>query len=141
MGFIFTNCPDICPLTTNNLQSIQKRLKKDNVKNVEVAALSFDPDRDTPGVLKEYAEVRNINLSNFQFLTGKKEVVDSLISAMNVKAYSGDTTYTKNGKPVYFYVHTDRISLIDQQGNVRKDYRGSRANIDEVVEDVKSLGD
>ncbi len=141
MGFIFTNCPDICPLTTNNLHLIQERLKKDNIKNVEVAALSFDPNRDTPSVLKEYAEVRNIDLSNFEFLTGQKDVVDSLIAAMNVKAFSGDTTYTKDGKPVYFYVHTDRISLIDQNGDVRKDYRGSRANIDEIIEDIKSLGD
>ncbi len=141
MGFIFTNCPDICPLTTNNLHLIQERLKKENVGNVQIAALSFDPDRDTPNVLKQYAEIRDIDLSNFEFLTGKKNVVDSLISIMGVKAFSGDTTYAKDGKPIYFYIHTDRISLIDQSGNVRKDYRGSRANIDEIVEDVKSIGD
>ena len=141
IGFIFTNCPDICPLTTNNLHLIQQRLQKENINNVQVAALSFDPNRDTPTVLKKYAEIRDIDLSNFEFLTGKKEVVDSLISVMGVKAFSGDTTYTKEGKPVYFYIHTDRISLIDQNGNVRKDYRGSRANIDEIVEDIKSIGD
>ena len=141
MGFIFTNCPDICPLTTNNLHLVQEKLKKENIGNVQIAALSFDPDRDTPSVLKQYAEIRDIDLSNFEFLTGKKNVVDSLISLMGVKAFSGDTTYTKDGKPVYFYIHTDRISLIDQKGNVRKDYRGSRANIDEIVEDIKSIGD
>ncbi len=141
IGFIFTNCPDICPLTTNNLHLVQEKLKKENIGNVQIAALSFDPDRDTPSVLKQYAEIRDIDLSNFEFLTGKKNVVDSLISLMGVKAFSGDTTYTKDGKPVYFYIHTDRISLIDQKGNVRKDYRGSRANIDEIVEDIKSIGD
>jgi protein SCO1/2 len=120
---------------------VQEKLKKENIGNVQIAALSFDPDRDTPSVLKQYAEIRDIDLNNFEFLTGKKNVVDSLISLMGVKAFSGDTTYTKDGKPVYFYIHTDRISLIDQKGNVRKDYRGSRANIDEIVEDIKSIGD
>ncbi len=141
IGFIFTNCPDICPLTTNNLQLIQQRLKNEKVNNVEVAALSFDPNRDTPKVLKKFAEIRDIDLDNFEFLTGEKNIVDSLISVMGVKAYSGDTTYTKSGEPVYFYVHTDRISLIDQNGNVRKEYRGSRIDLEEIISDIKSIGE
>ena len=141
MSFIYTNCPDICPLTTHNMQTIQEEVKKDNIKNVQFVELSFDPTRDTPSILKEYGNIRNINYGNFEFLTGKKSVVDTLIHHMNVIAIQGDTTYTKNHQPVYFFTHTDRITLLDQNGNIRNEYRGSKTNIEKIVNDIKTLGD
>ncbi len=141
MSFIYTNCPDICPLTTHNMQMIQEQVKKDNIKNVQFVELSFDPTRDTPSILKEYGDIRNIDYSNFEFLTGKKSVVDTLIHHMDVIAIQGDTTYTKSHQPVYFFTHTDRITLLDQNGRIRNEYRGSKTNIEKIVNDIKTLGD
>jgi protein SCO1 len=140
-GFIFTNCPDICPMTIHNMQLIQKGLNKENISGVEFAAISFDPLRDTPSVLKEQAELRDVDLSNYNFLTGNKEVIDSLLDEMKVVAFTGDTTYTETGDPVYFFVHTDRITLIDRQGFIRKEYSGSRINTEEIISDIKYLGE
>ena len=141
MSFIYTNCPDICPLTTHNMQTIQAKIKSDNIKNIQFVELSFDPDRDTPSVLKEYGNIRNVDYSNFEFLTGKKSVVDTLLHHMNVIAIQGDTTLTKSGTPIYFFTHTDRITLIDKDGRIRNEYRGSKANTAEIVNDIKILGD
>ena len=141
MSFIYTNCPDICPLTTHNMQMIQEQVKKDNIKNVQFVELSFDPTRDTPSILKKYGDIRNINYGNFEFLTGKKSAVDTLIHHMNVFAIPSDTTFTKSGQPVYFFTHTDRITLLDQNGRIRNEYRGSKANVAEIVKDIKILGD
>jgi protein SCO1 len=141
MSFIYTNCPDICPLTTHNMQMIQEQVKKDNIKNVQFVELSFDPTRDTPSILKKYGDIRNINYSNFEFLTGKKSVVDTLIHHMNVFAIPSDTTFTKSGEPVYFFTHTDRITLLDRNGKIRNEYRGSKANVAEIIKDIKILGD
>lgn len=140
-GFIFTNCPDICPMTIHNMQLIQKELNKRSVAGVEFTAISFDPLRDTPPVLKQQAELRDVNLSNFNFLTGNKERIDSLLDEMNILAFTDDTTYTESGDPVYFFVHTDRITLIDRKGSIRKEYSGSNINIDEIISDIKYLGD
>ncbi|HEX9739624.1 MAG TPA: SCO family protein [Ignavibacteriaceae bacterium] len=140
-GFIFTNCPDICPMTIHNMQLIQKELAKEKIKNVEFAAVSFDPLRDTPEVLSKQTELREVDLSNFNFLTGNKNRIDSLLDAMNIFAFTDDTTYTESGEPVYFFVHTDRITLVDQQGSIRKEYSGSKINIDEIISDIKYLGE
>ncbi len=137
MGFIFTNCPSICPLTTNNMRIIQDSLKVNNVQNVELVSLSFDPDADTPGILKKYAELRNLDTSNWTFLTGRKSTIDSLIKAVEVLAIP-DTTITPKGSEFINYIHTDRISLIDEQGRIRKNYQGSKINIDEIVNDIKN---
>lgn len=139
IGFIFTHCPDVCPLTTNNMKLVQEELFNEKIPNVEFAALSFDPGRDTPEVLKKYAKVRNINLKNFEFLTGNKNVIDSLLKNMNVIARANDTTYTKSGEPVYYFMHTDRITLIDQNGKIRNEYRGSKVNVENLISDIKSL--
>lgn len=139
MGFIFTNCPDICPMTTHNMQLIQSKIKEEKINNVQFLALSFDPDRDKPRILKNYATIRNIDLRNWQFLTGDKKEVDSLLSIMNVVAIPSDTTYTEDKTPIYTFVHTDRISLIDQNGKLRKEYSGSKINIEEIVNDIKKL--
>ena len=139
MGFIYTNCPDICPLTVHNMQLIQEKLIKEGKDDVDFIALSFDPGRDKPYLLKQYADVRGINLSNFNFLTGNESEVDSLLKIMNVFAFHDDTTKGPNGKDFYYITHTDRITLIDRNGNIREEYKGSHVDINKLLEDIKSL--
>ncbi len=139
VGYIFTNCPDICPLTTNNMKLVQDRLKEENVSGVEFVSVSFDPEVDRPDVLKKYAELRDLDESNWTFLTGEKDDIKRLIKEVSVVAVIGDSTVTPQNEKIYYYVHTDRISLVDKEGNIRKSYIGSNANIEEIVEDVKSL--
>lgn len=139
IGFIFTNCPDICPLTTNNMRLIQEQLRSDEVDDVEFIALSFDPEVDKPSVLKRYAELRNIDLSNWTFLTGDKSTIYDLIKKAGVFAVPGDTSVAPNGDETIFYIHTDRIALMDEEGYIRKNYFGSKANIEEIIADIKSL--
>jgi protein SCO1/2 len=139
MNYIFTNCPDICPLSTNNTRLIQEQIKKENIKNVQFVSLSFDPEFDTPDVLKKFAGIRNLDLSNWVFLTGEKSVTDSIIKKVGVWAVPNDSSIFRNGKKIYYYVHTDRIQLIDADGKIRKNYKGSTINVNEIVADIKKL--
>jgi len=139
INYIFTNCPDICPLSTNNMRLIQERIKKENIKNVQFVSISFDPKFDSPGVLRKFAGIRDLDLSNWVFLTGEKSVTDSIIKKVGVLAVPNDSTVFKNGRKIYYYVHTDRIQLIDTDVKIRKNYRGSKINIDEIIMDIKSL--
>ena len=141
VSFIFTNCPDICPLITHNFQLIQQKVKENKIENVSFAAISFDPERDTPSILKKFAEVRNLNLSNYNLFSGKKEKIKSLMETFHIVAIASDTTFTDDGDPVYFFMHTDRITLVDQDQNIRKSYRGSEINLEEIINDIKNLGD
>ncbi len=129
VGYIFTNCPDICPLTTNNMRIIQERVKEEGIKNVEFVTISFDPEYDTPSVLKEYAEIRRLDTSNWIFLTGDKAVTDQVIKDVGVVAVPSDSTEISEDEMMYFYVHTDRIAVMDQHGKVRRNYQGSANSI------------
>ena len=139
VGYIFTNCPDICPLTTNNMRMIQEKVREAKIKNVEFVSISFDPLQDKPETLRKFAEVRNLDLSNWTFLTGEKPIVDSLMNRIGILAVVGDSTVFKDGRKIYYYTHTDRIQLMDEEGKIRKNYKGSGINVEEILNDIKSL--
>ncbi len=139
IGFIYTHCPDICPITTHNMQRAEEQLSNDELNKVKFILVSFDPDRDTPSILKMYASVRDMNMDHWELLTGNEKNINKLINVFDVKAIHDDTTYNENGQPNYFIIHTDRISLVDQNGNLRKNYKGSTAKPEELVNDIKNL--
>jgi len=141
MGFIYTHCPDICPMTTHNMYLTQKKLNDAGIENVKFVALSFDPERDSPEVLTKFAEIRELDFNSWTLLTGSKPVINDLMKRFDVKAIKTDETVDDEGNPEYSMMHTDRISLIDKNGKLRKNYKGSTLNIEELVNDIKTLED
>jgi protein SCO1/2 len=139
LGFIFTNCPDVCPLTSHNFQLVQEEAKNQGIKEINFVLISFDSDRDKPWVLKDYARLRNIDESNFKLLTGDKDTIKALMNKMQVVAVPGDTTKTPDGDLIYFYIHTDRAFLIDKDNRIKTEYRGSKLDISQAVKDLHSL--
>lgn len=72
INVIYTHCTDRCPLGTAKLAQVQ-RLLGDRVGNdIFFYSLSIDPERDTPEVLKAYAEKFRVG-PGWLFLTGKQE--------------------------------------------------------------------
>lgn len=139
MTMVYTHCPDICPMTTHNMHLIEQKLP-DKIKNdVKFIVISFDPNRDTPAVLKKFAELRDYDFNKWSFLSGDDQNTKEVMLKFDVKAIFTDSTYSDNGELSYNIIHTDRMSLIDQNGRLRNTYKGSVANLDEVVEDIKYL--
>ena len=141
MGFIYTHCPDICPMTTHNMYLTEKKIKEDGIKDVKFVALSFDPDRDSPEILKEFAKIRDLDFNSWTLLTGEKNTVNELLKRFDVKAIKTDENLDEDGILEYSMMHTDRISLIDETGRLRKNYKGSTLKIEELVNDIKTLKD
>lgn len=138
IGFIYTNCPDICPMTTNNIKLVKDELDKENIKDVTYLDISFDPERDSPSILRKYADVRGINTDNFKFLTESKSTLKTLLKDVNVYAMPGDTTVSGNDTS-YFFIHTDRISVMDPEGKIRAEFKGSTADRDEVIKAINEI--
>jgi protein SCO1/2 len=68
--FIYTSCADTCPLLTAKLAGLQARLGTDFGAKVFFVAITVDPERDTPQVLKRYAQAHGATLAGWAFLTG-----------------------------------------------------------------------
>ncbi len=69
INFIYTRCPDTCPLETAQLVRVQKIMGERLGKDVFFYSISIDPEHDTPQVLSEYRDRFN---ARWTFLTGKK---------------------------------------------------------------------
>lgn len=136
MGFIYTNCPDICPLITQNLVKIQKELNYPD--DVEFVAATFDPMRDTPSVLKKYSSPFKVD-KNFSFLTGDSTTVHTFLDSAKVRTQVSMTTTTDDGRELYFLNHSDKIMVLDKQGRVVLEYGGSMTKTEFIIEDLNKI--
>ena len=75
IDLIYTHCVDACPLETARLVQVQKMLGDRVGKDIFFYSISIDPNRDTPKVLKAYAEKYHAG-PGWTFLTGKKSDID-----------------------------------------------------------------
>ena len=137
VGYVYTHCPDICPMITYNMRDIQRELPDED--EFMLVSLSFDPKRDSPEILHEYAENYNLNQQNWRFLTGNTQEVDEALETLEIKTLKSPTTFKEDGTQQYFIDHTDRVTLIDRNGNVRNTYVGSKMNQEQIISDIHKL--
>jgi cytochrome oxidase Cu insertion factor (SCO1/SenC/PrrC family) len=72
-SFIYTHCPDECPLMTAEMAQLHSDLA--HRVDLRFVSISVDPERDTPTVLAQYAERFNANPDRWLFLTGDKVAI------------------------------------------------------------------
>lgn len=137
MGFIYTNCPDICSLITQNLVKIQKEMNDPG--DVHFIAATFDPARDTPSVLKKYGSNFGVD-ENFSFFTGDSTQVFALMDSARVRSQVSMSQTTDDGRELYFINHSDKIMVLDKQSRVIFEYGGSQQVIPSVIkEDLQKI--
>lgn len=139
VGYIYTQCPDVCSMITANMKTVRDRL--DSTDGVRFVTITFDPERDTPERLADYRDAYRID-DGWSFLTGPPDTVDRLMERLDVRT----RLVTAEGTPVsrdtvdtYFIDHTDQVTLIDADGGVHFHYSGSRTPPEILVEDINKL--
>lgn len=75
INFIYTSCPDVCPLETAQLTRVQNILGERLGSDIFFYSITIDPDVDTPSVLSEY---RDRFRASWTFLTGKEDEIIEL---------------------------------------------------------------
>ncbi|HXV81218.1 MAG TPA: SCO family protein [Candidatus Binatia bacterium] len=128
--FIFASCTDTCPLLTAKMAGIRNRLGPDFGAKVQFVSITVDPGRDTPEVLKRYAEAYKANIAGWAFLTGTQAEIRDVAKRYGIyhkKTARGDVD------------HTFLTSLVDRDGTLRVQYMGVRFNPDEMLRDIQGL--
>ena len=128
--FIFTRCTATCPVLTPMMSLVHDRLGPDFGTNVAFVSITVDPDRDTPDVLKLYAQMHGADVPGWSFLTGEPAAVQNVIRRYGVlasKTVDGDVE------------HSFLTSIIDRRGVLRVQYLGARFDPEEFCRDLVSL--
>tara|TARA_R100001143_G_C3361215_1_gene136146 strand:+ start:179 stop:760 length:582 start_codon:yes stop_codon:yes gene_type:complete len=137
MGFIYTNCPDICSFITANVSKVYNEME--NPGETQFVLVTFDPDRDTSEVLKNYANAFDMDKDPFQFLTGDPDVIDQLMTRVGVRTQESYSREIEDGERMYFLNHSDKILLIDSRSRLIFDYGGSMTPPNIIIEDLEKL--
>ena len=129
--FGYTSCPDICPTTLAELKTALERLGEEKAENVKVVFVTVDPERDTPERVQEYV---NHFDSDFIGLSGSEEELAPVWNEYGVYREIVDGTSAAG----YLVNHTARVTLIDQDGNLRASY-GFDTPVENIVHDLQLL--
>jgi protein SCO1/2 len=108
--FGFTNCPDVCPTTLQQLARIKSSQEK-KLAGLRIVFISVDGERDTPAVMKEY--LRRFP-ADFVGLTAPPEQVRSLALRFSAPFFKDPP---KDGE--YAVQHSSRVFALDKQGRLR----------------------
>jgi protein SCO1 len=137
MGFIYTNCPDICSFITANVGKVYEEM--DNPEDTQFILVTFDPERDTPEVLKSYAQAFDMDKDPFHFLTGDPDTIDQFMRRVSVRTQESYSRELDDGGRMYFLNHSDKILLINQNSELIFDYGGSMTPVNIIIEDLQKL--
>lgn len=134
--FIFTNCPDVCPVITANMTNIQKELQ--DTSRINFVEISFDPERDKPSVLKDYKDLYQLN-EQFTLLTGDTATINSLLDDLEIVAEKTIVDSLGHDSSNYAMRHSNTIYLMDKNGELRTEYPAHRIPAEYVTEDIQTL--
>ncbi|MBF0276299.1 MAG: SCO family protein [SAR324 cluster bacterium] len=128
VGFIYTQCPTACSVMTLKMKEVENWLPATVRERMHFLSFSIDPERDTPEHLKEYAFRFQSTGSQWQFMASEIRQVKELAKAFSFY-------FKKEGE---FFVHSDMMAVVDQNGTIRQQFWGSPAP-DEIAAAFKKL--
>jgi protein SCO1/2 len=108
LTFLYTNCPDVCPLTAEKLRDARAQVG-DQAKDLALIAVSVDPVHDTPAAARDFVRAHRLE-GALRFLIGDRASLQRVWAAYSIGQEAG---------PDPFVGHNDAIYLLDKQGRGR----------------------
>ena len=146
VSFIYSRCPDVCPIVSSNLRWVSQQLAEDYGTNFSIISITVDPWWDTQQILGQYVEDRNLT---WPHLTGDVAVLDPIWESFHVglqtysnETYENDSNNTSGRHhPDYLVDHSTATIILDKDHQQRVRWNDSDWEPTLFVEDVQQLMD
>jgi cytochrome oxidase Cu insertion factor (SCO1/SenC/PrrC family) len=125
-NFVFSGCSLSCRAVNNRMEEIQRLVGE--APDVRLFSVTVDPRSDTPAVLARFADSFHADTNRWLFLTGEKDAVYELLEQSFLPR-----SRELEGQIPGGFVGTDRIMLVDADGNVCASFDGLRPGAPEAV--------
>lgn len=135
INFIYTRCPlpTFCPRSMGEFKILRNELKDRIGKDVQLFTVTFDPQNDTPPVLKKFGAGYEAQGGGWQLLTGKAQALKKWVSFFNViYGTSPEGLVTE---------HTLSAVVIDRSGRVARFYSGDQVRGAAMAQDIRAMAD
>ena len=132
INFIYTSCPDVCPIVTGRLLKLQEILREEGLlgQKIEMISISLDPERDTAEQLINYAEGFKAETNSWVFLRGSHEQTKKVLSDYDIW-----TKKLEDGT----IDHVMRVYLVDTKDRIREIYNLAFLQPELVVRDIEMI--
>ena len=84
INFIYTTCPDVCPMDTAALRRVQKLVGPRMGRDVFFYSITLDPKNDTPATLRKYMKTFDVG-PGWTFLTGRPQDIALLQNKFGIR--------------------------------------------------------
>ena len=157
LTFLYTNCPDVCPIVTSQLREIRELLGRD-AEETAIVVVSVDPERDSVPAALDYSDKWGMT-QTWDYLVGNEEELSPIWDAYPLAPAiddhsSGDDTRdnTSFGQAGgvqglkqaigerYLVIHSTPVYLIDREGDMRAVFT-SPLEPEDLVHDIRVLLD
>ncbi len=128
VSFLYTSCPDICPLITEKLRRAQA---KAGGKNIRIIAVSVDPKGDTPKAAKSFLAQRN--------MTGKMDWLLGSAPELRATWKRWGILAEESKEDPHLIEHSGVVWVLDQQGRRVVYYPLSTIDPDDIAHDAGLL--
>lgn len=135
-NFIFTSCPDVCPLLTQKMSELRTGLVRKGLVEggaVRFVSFSIDPATDTPEVLLKYAQEREAHHPDWFFLTGPNKEMERVVVRGFKQTIKADPNRADN------ILHGSHFVLVDRALAVRGFYRSEPDGLLSLSQDAARL--
>ena len=137
-NFIFTSCQGVCPLLSSRMATLRQSLAGMDPPILSVS-LSVDPTRDSPAVLRAYAQRYEADPNDWLFVTGTPAEIRRLIGE-GFRLSIAERSPEEAADSGELITHSDRFVLIDEDSQIRGYYRGSeRDALARLKDDIDRL--
>ncbi len=145
--FVYTHCGTVCPAMTAQMLQVQRRLDEAGLLGEEVVlvTMTFDPERDTPERLREYAAQMRADPRGWLWLTGDPLAIRQLVGGEfgvyfeRVESHPADAHGTGHAHGAaddsYDFVHATVFVLVDGEGTIRAEYH-EMLDVDRAMRDI-----
>ena len=130
INFMYTSCPDICPLLTASLKILRHHMKPAEARDIRFLSITTDPEVDTPKVLKAYSKRHEADAPNWSWLTGDARELAPVWQGFGV----GVERLARG-----LIEHTTLTVVADASGFMRFAYFGSAPDPDVLLKDLRTL--
>lgn len=134
LTFIYTRCPvpDFCPRMDRNFAVTQRLLAAEPqlADRVHLLSVSFDPEYDTPAILRAHAARLEADPARWSFVTGTTEAIDPFAAVFGVAVMRED-------KPMQEILHNLRTAVIGKDGRLVTILNGNEWKPEELVAAIR----
>lgn len=139
-GFLYTHCPDICPLMVANMKRVENELG-DRADEFNFYFTTFDPARDSVEVMQSYFQAFRLDSPQWTFMVGSRDGVDSLTQRLGFRVEFQPQKLDDSGQPYYLIDHTDKVSILNEDAELVAEFNASRMTPSILARELLKLKD